>query len=140
MTTENREELIRARAYQRWVAEGMPEGRETHHWYEAEKEVDAENDGGGGNGSNAASGEISALPEVASSASGPKARARASKSNNGTAGTGTSRTKRTTTKLADEPQPVLSVTPARAGGVATAAVGPGSDRRRVARRRRGRST
>lgn len=101
MTTENREELIRTRAYQRWVAEGMPEGRDNHYWYEAEKEVDAEYSNGGGNGSDngASGGEISALPEIASSASGPKARTRVSKkSADEPASTGTSRAKRTTTK------------------------------------------
>lgn len=97
----DREERIRARAYERWIAEGMPPGREADHWYEAEKELGAqEADGGGGSldGSSAqpeaATGaeggpgcDISTLPEMA--IEGPKARTRVAR------GTGTARSRGT---------------------------------------------
>lgn len=38
----NREERIRARAYEIWQREGCPEGCEDEHWRQAEAEVDAE--------------------------------------------------------------------------------------------------
>jgi hypothetical protein len=36
-----REDLIRVRAYDIWVAEGCPEGRERDHWERAASEIDA---------------------------------------------------------------------------------------------------
>lgn len=39
---EDREERIRARAYQLWEAEGGPHGRDEEHWRRAEDEIDAE--------------------------------------------------------------------------------------------------
>ena len=37
-----REERIRARAYEIWQRAGCPEGREREHWDEAEREIDLE--------------------------------------------------------------------------------------------------
>ena len=59
----DREERIRRRAYELWVSEGRPEGRETEHWRQAGEQID--NDDrvlGGGGGSNAGAGEPS--PEL----------------------------------------------------------------------------
>lgn len=39
---DEREQKIRAKAYELWEAAGRPEGRETDHWAEAERLVDAE--------------------------------------------------------------------------------------------------
>jgi len=39
---EDREERIRARAYQLWERDGRPEGREAHHWEEAKLLIAAE--------------------------------------------------------------------------------------------------
>lgn len=36
----NRDEAIRARAYQIWEAEGFPEGREQQHWEQAALEIE----------------------------------------------------------------------------------------------------
>jgi len=44
---DDREERIKARAYEIWQREGSPEGRENDHWKEAEQELDAENTGAG---------------------------------------------------------------------------------------------
>ena len=44
---DDREDRIRARAYEIWQKEGSPEGRENDHWVEAEQELDAENTGAG---------------------------------------------------------------------------------------------
>jgi hypothetical protein len=41
-TDNDREQLIRERAYQIWIDEGRPEGREHAHWEQAEKEIAAE--------------------------------------------------------------------------------------------------
>jgi hypothetical protein len=38
-----RENKIRERAYWIWLREGLPHGRETEHWRQAEAEIDAEN-------------------------------------------------------------------------------------------------
>jgi hypothetical protein len=35
----DREEKIRARAHELWLAEGQPEGRADHHWATAEAEI-----------------------------------------------------------------------------------------------------
>ncbi len=100
MTTENREERIRLRAYELWVAEGMPAGREADHWYDAEREIAAaeqtvlaENGHSGG--------ELSAMPEM-KGAEGPKARTRAvrSKSAADTEGVAQPRTPRTARRTA----------------------------------------
>lgn len=40
--TDEREQKIRAKAYELWEAAGRPEGREREHWAEAERLVDAE--------------------------------------------------------------------------------------------------
>lgn len=44
-------ELIRLRAYEIWIREGQPEGRELEHWLQARREVlgtaDAQADGDG---------------------------------------------------------------------------------------------
>ncbi|MBB5752955.1 DUF2934 domain-containing protein [Prosthecomicrobium pneumaticum] len=79
MTTENREERIRVRAYEIWVAEGMPAGREADHWYNAEREIaEAEQPAPAENG-HAAAGELSAMPEMKGAAEGPRARTRSSR-------------------------------------------------------------
>jgi hypothetical protein len=44
---DDREERIRARAYEIWQREGSPKGHENDHWLEAEQELDAENTGAG---------------------------------------------------------------------------------------------
>ena len=44
---DDREDRIRARAYELWQRDGSPEGRENDHWIEAEQELDAENTGAG---------------------------------------------------------------------------------------------
>lgn len=46
--TNDKEEAIRDRAYQIWVEEGMPAGREQDHWAQAERDVRA-GDAGAGN-------------------------------------------------------------------------------------------
>ena len=38
--SENREELIRARAHAIWEAEGSPEGRADQHWEQATLEIE----------------------------------------------------------------------------------------------------
>jgi hypothetical protein len=35
----NESERIRRRAYERWEREGRPQGRDTDHWLEAEREL-----------------------------------------------------------------------------------------------------
>jgi hypothetical protein len=35
----DREEQVRARAYERWEGEGRPDGRDTAHWFDAEREM-----------------------------------------------------------------------------------------------------
>ncbi|WP_336491685.1 DUF2934 domain-containing protein [Methylobacterium nigriterrae] len=44
---DDRDDRIRARAYEIWKREGSPPGREHDHWLEAEQELDAENTGAG---------------------------------------------------------------------------------------------
>ena len=44
---DDREDRIKARAYEIWQREGSPEGHENDHWQEAEQELDAENAGAG---------------------------------------------------------------------------------------------
>jgi hypothetical protein len=44
---DDREERIKARAYEIWQREGSPESHENAHWKEAEQELDAENTGAG---------------------------------------------------------------------------------------------
>ncbi|GEP07432.1 hypothetical protein MOX02_54700 [Methylobacterium oxalidis] len=44
---DDREERIRARAYEIWEREGSPAGHEMDHWVEAEQELDAQNTGAG---------------------------------------------------------------------------------------------
>ena len=44
---DDREDRIRARAYEIWQREGSPPGHENDHWIEAEQELDAENTGAG---------------------------------------------------------------------------------------------
>lgn len=39
---ETQEERIRKRAYEIWVDEGQPEGRQDEHWHRAREEIDAE--------------------------------------------------------------------------------------------------
>ena len=39
---EDREEKIRAKAYELWEQAGRPEGQETAHWAEAERMIDDE--------------------------------------------------------------------------------------------------
>ena len=36
---KEREQRIRERAYQIWLSEGQPEGREKENWHEAEKQI-----------------------------------------------------------------------------------------------------
>jgi hypothetical protein len=38
----DRENRIRERAYWIWLREGLPDGRQHHHWRQAENEVDAQ--------------------------------------------------------------------------------------------------
>lgn len=38
----DREDRIRARAYELWEASGKPSGSETDHWAQAEREIDAQ--------------------------------------------------------------------------------------------------
>jgi hypothetical protein len=40
--TEEREQLIRDRAYTIWEDEGRPEGRQLMHWLQAESEIETE--------------------------------------------------------------------------------------------------
>jgi hypothetical protein len=42
MMAEERERLIRERAYTIWQGEGRPEGRAMQHWVRAEAEIDQE--------------------------------------------------------------------------------------------------
>jgi hypothetical protein len=42
----SREERIRTRAHQLWDQCGQQSGRESEHWYQAEREIDAEADSG----------------------------------------------------------------------------------------------
>ncbi|MBS0559142.1 MAG: DUF2934 domain-containing protein [Proteobacteria bacterium] len=43
MDDEDRQERIRQRAYQLWLSDGCPEGRELQHWLAAERtEAEAE--------------------------------------------------------------------------------------------------
>ena len=44
---DDRQDRIRARAYEIWQQKGSPEGHENDHWKEAEQELDAENTGAG---------------------------------------------------------------------------------------------
>ena len=44
---DDREERIKARAYEIWQRDGSPRGQENAHWKEAEQELDAENTGAG---------------------------------------------------------------------------------------------
>ena len=37
---DERENLIRQRAYELWERDGKPEGQEMHFWLEAEREID----------------------------------------------------------------------------------------------------
>lgn len=37
---DDRDELIRARAYEIWQAEGSPEGRDEQHWHQAARDVE----------------------------------------------------------------------------------------------------
>jgi hypothetical protein len=39
---EDRQALIRQRAYQIWEREGRPEGHMDRHWHQAEREIDQE--------------------------------------------------------------------------------------------------
>jgi hypothetical protein len=39
MTNDDKEELIRLRAYSIWYEQGQPEGREREHWDKARKEI-----------------------------------------------------------------------------------------------------
>jgi hypothetical protein len=39
---QERTQRIARRAYQKWEAEGFPEGNHTNHWLEAEREVRTE--------------------------------------------------------------------------------------------------
>jgi hypothetical protein len=36
----DKEELIRLRAFEIWIGEGMPEGREREHWLQARREIE----------------------------------------------------------------------------------------------------
>lgn len=45
---EDRSARVRRKAYERWEREGRPEGRDTEHWLEAERELeDADAEGQG---------------------------------------------------------------------------------------------
>jgi hypothetical protein len=44
---DDREDRIKARAYEIWQREGSQPGHEDDHWLEAEQELDAENTGAG---------------------------------------------------------------------------------------------
>ncbi|MGQ4273366.1 DUF2934 domain-containing protein [Terrihabitans sp. B22-R8] len=35
----DKDELIRLRAYEIWIQEGQPEGREREHWLQARREI-----------------------------------------------------------------------------------------------------
>ena len=39
MENQDREQLIRERAFQIWIEEGQPEGRQSNHWLQAEAEL-----------------------------------------------------------------------------------------------------
>jgi Protein of unknown function (DUF2934) len=39
---QDREQRVRARAYEIWEREGRPRGRDQDHWYQAERELAAE--------------------------------------------------------------------------------------------------
>jgi hypothetical protein len=39
---EEKEQRIRERAYQIWLDEGQPDGREREHWRQAEEQINAE--------------------------------------------------------------------------------------------------
>jgi hypothetical protein len=41
-TNEEKERRIRERAYQIWLDEGKPQGRDKEHWRQAEAQIDAE--------------------------------------------------------------------------------------------------
>ncbi|MGQ4273066.1 DUF2934 domain-containing protein [Terrihabitans sp. B22-R8] len=38
----DKDELIRQRAYEIWVAQGQPEGQESEHWAQARREIESE--------------------------------------------------------------------------------------------------
>ena len=40
----SREDVIRQRAYWRWLEEGQQEGRDTQHWHAAVEEIDRESE------------------------------------------------------------------------------------------------
>lgn len=42
---DDRDELIRSRAYELWEAEGSPHGRHDEHWAQAAQEIDEAQDG-----------------------------------------------------------------------------------------------
>jgi hypothetical protein len=39
MTEQNVEQRIRERAFEIWIEEGQPDGRDREHWERAEKEI-----------------------------------------------------------------------------------------------------
>lgn len=41
-TNGEKEQRIRERAYQIWINEGQPEGRDIDHWQQAETQINAE--------------------------------------------------------------------------------------------------
>lgn len=68
--TPDREQQIRARAYEIWESEGRPDGKEAEHWERAAREVAERGDGqaeGGAHATNGAgpAGPIDAPPRTA---------------------------------------------------------------------------
>lgn len=60
---DDRDDLIRSRAYEIWEAEGSPNGRHDQHWAQASQEI-GEAQQEGGVGPSAESAEEDALPAV----------------------------------------------------------------------------
>lgn len=65
---DRRDDLIRDRAYQIWIAEGQPSDRHAEHWAQAEAEIDAELAAGAAAGT--PNGELTAGAPLASSGDG----------------------------------------------------------------------
>lgn len=56
----DREERIRRRAYELWVSEGRPDGRENEHWRQASEDIDNDDRASNeGSGSDASAGGLS---------------------------------------------------------------------------------
>jgi len=79
------EKRIRERAYDIWVREGRPHGRDAEHWRKAEAEIAAEEAAEVGAGAEAAAGNAEARGEAPARAAPVRSRRAAARSSRDTA-------------------------------------------------------